>query len=147
MDYVKPHGALYNDMMENEEIFEAIVKAIKDYNPALKIMGLSGKNQKMIKAITTKYKIDFYNEVFLDRAYNDDASLVSRKEPYALISAEMMVQRVSDLLEGKPLQSINGKALDIPVDCLCVHTDNKASLEVLKTIKDMINEHQGRRGE
>ena len=145
MDYVKPHGALYNDMMEKEHVFEPIVHAIKDYNSNLKIMVLAGKNQEMIQHLTTKYGISIYNEAFLDRGYNDDGSLVKRGQPDALLDQNAMLERVKTLLNGQPLQSINHQPLPATIDCLCVHTDHDESLQTLKVIQEMICEAQNSR--
>ena len=141
MDYVKPHGALYNDMMEKEWIFETIVQAINDYNSDLKIMVLSGRNVDMIHSITQKYDIRIYNEAFLDRGYHDDGSLLKRDMQQALLNQEAIIERVKNLLEGQPLKSVNNQILSNHIDCFCIHTDQEDSLQVLQIIRHMIYEN------
>ena len=105
LDYVKPHGALYNDMMNNLEIFTTIVQAIYDFDPKLKIMVLSGKNTEAVQNICKQYQMKIYYEVFLDRNYTDSADLVARSQDNALLNKDQILNRIKLLLSDGIIKS------------------------------------------
>ncbi|MBR2663948.1 MAG: LamB/YcsF family protein, partial [Clostridia bacterium] len=85
MRHVKPHGALYNMAAADEQLARAICGAVKDFDPELRLVGLSGS--LLIRA-AEKTGLRAISEVFADRAYEADGSLVSRRKPGAIISDE-----------------------------------------------------------
>ena len=138
--YVKPHGALYNDMMKDENILKAILLAISKYDKNLNLMILSSPNNDKNKALASTYGINLIFEVFADRNYNDDGTLVSRNYSNAVIhDINIVKQRLVNLQKGY-LLSINEKKLKMKVDSLCVHGDNKNALELIVSLKDILNE-------
>ena len=86
--HVKPHGALYNQAAKNPEIAEAIVAAIRDFDPSLLVFGLANSN--LVDA-ARKANMVAIEEVFADRGYRADGSLVPRKDPGALLDDEEAV--------------------------------------------------------
>ena len=80
ISYVKPHGALYNDMMRDENIFKAVLNAISSFDKNIKLMILSTPNNEAYKHTALIYGINLIYEVFADRNYNDDGTLVSRMQ-------------------------------------------------------------------
>lgn len=136
VSYVKPHGALYNDMMRDDNIFKAVVSAIADFDKNIKVMILSGPKNEAYKYTALLYGINVIHEVFADRNYNDDGSLVSRSKPDAVIHDELEVaQRIGTIKSYGYLLSITGKKLYMPVDTICVHGDNERALEFIKLLK------------
>lgn len=136
VSYVKPHGALYNDMMRDENIFRAILNAISSYNKSLKLMILSTPNNRYFEDIAKHYEIELIYEIFADRNYNDDGSLVSRANENAVIHDELEVaQRVQTLKERGYILSINKEMLFLKANTICVHGDNENSLEFIKLLK------------
>lgn len=89
VSYVKPHGALYNDMMKDENIFKAVLSAISSYDKSIKLVVLSTANNEDFKQIALLYGVSLIFEVFADRNYNDNGSLVSRFETDAIITDEL----------------------------------------------------------
>lgn len=139
ISYVKPHGALYNDMMRDENIFRAIAKAISLYDANLKLMILSNSENEKYANIALSYGVSLLFEVFADRNYNDDGSLVSRMQENAVISDELEVlDRVQLLNEKGYLYSISGQRLFLKTDTLCVHGDNEKAISFLKNIKRVL---------
>ena len=136
IDYVKPHGALYNDMMKHEEIYKTILEAISSYDKNLKLMILSSTKNEKYSSLAKEYQVELIYEAFADRAYSDDGFLVSRKEKGALLhSVEDILKRVQELVEFGYIRSINGKKLALKVDTICVHGDNNEALEIAKAIR------------
>jgi len=138
LTYLKPHGALYNNMMSNEMIFKAIAKAISKYDSSLKLLILSSSKNQHYQTLANKYNIRLLYEVFADRAYNDDGSLVSRTQKGAVLSdLEMVLERAELLFKTQTIKSITGKYLKLEADTLCVHGDNQSALELIKMLAKM----------
>lgn len=133
--YVKPHGALYNDMMKNDEIFEAILKAISKYDKNLKLMILSTSKNSHFKQLALLHEVNLLHEVFADRAYTNDGFLVSRALNGAVLSSsDEVLQRVEMLKKEGILLSVDGKKIALEVDSICVHGDNLAAIELIKKL-------------
>lgn len=133
--YLKPHGALYNTMMVDEEVFKAICKAVSKYDNDIELMILSNTDHESYAKKAAKYGINLIYEVFADRAYNDDGSLVSRKQNGAVIhEADSVIERAKTLQTKGIIETQNGKQLSIPSDTLCVHGDNETALELIKAL-------------
>lgn len=136
ISYVKPHGALYNDMMRDENIFKAIVSAIGSFDKNIKVMILSSPKNEAYKHTALLYGINVIYEVFADRNYNDDGTLVSRARPNAVITDELEVaKRLALLTEKGYIITIGGQKLVMAVDTICVHGDNEKALEFIKILK------------
>ena len=141
VSYVKPHGGLYHDMMNNENVFKAILSAISSYDKNIKLMILSSPKNEEYALIAKAYNISLLYEVFADRNYNDDGALVSRSQSNAVIDDEQLViKRIKDLKEKGTLNSISGKELSLATDVLCVHGDTKNALEFIKILRKEITE-------
>lgn len=139
ISYVKPHGALYNDMMKDEDIFRAILSAVSSFDKNINLMILSSSKNDEYETISKEYGIDLLYEVFADRNYNDDGSLVSRAETNAVIVDEKeVINRVITLKENGFLYSISGKELFLKTDTICVHGDNEKALDFIKILRKAI---------
>ena len=133
MSHVKPHGALYNMAGKDIELSLAICEGIKSVNPELILLGLSGS--KMIEAAKMT-GIKYASEVFADRAYNDDGSLVDRKKNGAVITDEdEAIKRVIQMVKEGRVKSINGNDIEIQAQSICIHGDNIKALEFAKKIR------------
>ena len=136
ISYVKPHGALYNDMMRDENIFKAVLNAVSSFNKNIRVMILSGPKNEEYEYTAKLYDINLFFEVFADRNYNDDGSLVSRMEENAVIHEELdVIARVVNLKEKSLVTSINGHKLFLKCDSICVHGDNEKALEFVKLVR------------
>ena len=136
ISYVKPHGALYNDMMRDENIFKAIVSAIASFDKNIKVMILSSPKNEAYKHTALLYGVNVIFEVFADRNYNDDGTLVARSRPNAVIHDELEVaQRLATLTDKGYIVTIGGQKLVMAVDTICVHGDNEKALEFIKILR------------
>lgn len=135
VSYVKPHGALYNNMMKDEKIFRSIAKAISKFNTNLKLMILSSPKNDAYAQLAQKYNIDLLYEVFADRAYTKEGFLVPRSEENALITnKEEVIKRTKLLMKKGVIKSIDGQNLELKTDALCVHGDNQSALKLIKSL-------------
>ncbi len=136
IQHVKPHGAFYNMAAVDEKLAIAMCEAICDVDKDIIFMGLAGS--KMISA-AEKVGIPVASEVFADRAYNDDGTLVSRKLPGAVLKdKDLAIRRVIRMVKEGKVESINGNDIDIKADSICVHGDNPKALEFVKNIREAL---------
>ncbi|AXX91928.1 hypothetical protein CPU12_06315 [Malaciobacter molluscorum LMG 25693] len=136
ISYVKPHGALYNDMMKDENIFKAVLSAISSFDKNIKLMILSGPKNEIYHHTALFYGINLLYEVFADRNYNEDGTLVSRMNENAVIKDELEVaQRVTTLKDKGYILSVNSQRLFLEADSLCIHGDNEKAFEFIKLLR------------
>lgn len=138
ISYIKPHGALYNTMMKDLEVFKAIAKAVSKYDKNIKLMILSTTKNDKFASLAGKYGVSLLYEVFADRAYMDDGSLVPRSAEGAVLhSVDEVLKRARLLQDEGVIESINGKKLSLHADTLCVHGDNTHALALLKALNQI----------
>lgn len=138
MSHVKPHGALYNMAGKNLELAFAICEGIREVNPNLILLALSGS--KMIEAAKMT-GLRYASEVFADRAYKDDGSLVDRKNNGAVITDEdEALKRVVRMIKEGRVRSINGNDIEIEAQSICVHGDGIKALEFVKKIRQNLEQ-------
>lgn len=133
LQHVKPHGAFYNMAGKDRKLADAICRAVKDFDSDLILLGLAGS--QMIEA-ARDLGLKAAQEVFADRAYNDDGSLVARSQPGAVIhDKDMAIDRVVKMIRENKVTSINGKEVDLVPHSICVHGDNPSAIEFVKAIR------------
>ncbi|MFK4784409.1 LamB/YcsF family protein [Fusobacterium sp. MFO224] len=136
MQHVKPHGAMYNMAAKDYDLALAIAEGIKEVDESLILMGLA--NSEMIKA-GKDIGLKVANEVFADRAYNDDGTLVSRALEGAVIhDKDLAIKRVIRMVKEGKVESINGKDIDLVPQSICIHGDNPEALEFAKNIREAL---------
>lgn len=136
MQHVKPHGAMYNMAGKDYELAKAICEAIKAYNPELIVMALaSGELVNAAKDCGLKVA----REVFADRAYEEDGSLVNRRKPGAMITDEKFaIARVVRMIKEHKVTAITGKDIELVPDSVCVHGDGAKALEFVKGLRETL---------
>lgn len=140
VSYLKPHGALYNDMMRDKAIFEAILSAVAAYDKEIKLMTLATPNHQTYAHIAKSYNIDLIGEVFADRNYKDDGTLVKRSEKNAFVSTiSGVIKRVQLLKEEGFIQSINDTKLFLKADTICVHSDGEQALYFIEALHKVLH--------
>ena len=138
LQHVKPHGAMYNMAAKDEKMALAIAEAVAEYNPSLILLGLSGS--QMLKAAET-IGLPFKREVFADRAYEEDGSLVARTKPGAMIEDEdQAISRIIDMIRFGKVRAISGKEIQVEPDSVCLHGDNPKALDFVIKIRKRLEE-------
>lgn len=133
MQHVKPHGALYNMAAKDRKLSRAIAEAVKAVDPELVLVGLSGSY--LVEA-AEEVGLKAAREVFADRAYSRDGSLVPRSEKGAMIEDEdLAVKRVIGMIKKGRIKALTGEDIILQGDTICVHGDNEKALEFVQKIR------------
>ena len=132
LQHVKPHGAMYNMAAKDEKLALAIAEGIAEIDPSLILLGLSGS--EMLKA-AEKLGLKAKKEVFADRAYEEDGTLVARTKPGAMIlNEDEAIERVLGMIKFGKVKAVTGREIGIEADSVCVHGDSPKALEFVKKI-------------
>ncbi len=133
MQHVKPHGAMYNMAAKDEKLAIAIAEGIAEVDDSLILLGLSGS--EMLKA-AEKMGLKSKKEVFADRAYEEDGTLVARTKPGSMITDEnLAIERVLQMIKKGSVKAVTGKEIPIEADSICVHGDSPKALDFVKKIR------------
>lgn len=137
--YVKPHGALYNDMMRTPELLSAVMNAVIAYSPALPLMLMSTRDNNGVQALADELGMTLWFEVFADRAYDAAGMLVSRALPGAVHhDPDVVATQALSLAKGEALTASDGSSLTLRADTLCVHGDNAGSVAAVQRIRQAL---------
>lgn len=132
LHHVKPHGALYNQAAKDKVLANAIARAVKRFSGDLILFGLAGSG--LIEA-GVEAGLKVANEGFPDRNYNPDGTLVSRKEPHAIImSPEDVAKHAVDLIQN----GISFGNIRVKVDTLCLHGDHPHAVQNAKLVREAL---------
>lgn len=139
LHHIKPHGALYNLAAKDEKTSRVIIEVIKSISIPLKLY--APFNSEIAKlAISQNIEVIF--EAFADRNYNEDLSLVSRKEKNAVLTEkEAVLEHVLLMINNEKVKTINGVEVPIKVSTFCVHGDTENALGILKYITQKLPEN------
>lgn len=138
LGYVKPHGALYNDMMARPEVRAAIMRAITSYHRPLPLMLQATSEAGVHQREAAETGVSLYFEAFADRCYDDDGRLLSRRKPGAVHTRERMLAQVEQLCREGTVTTAGGSTLALQVDTLCVHGDNPESVQAIRDIRALV---------
>ena len=137
--YVKPHGALYNDMMANDSVREPIMQAIGSYHRPLRLTLQATPQADLHRKEATKHGIELWFEAFADRCYDDDGKLLARSKAGAVHTREKMLAQVEQICREGTVTSVSGHTLELKPDTLCVHGDNDEGVAAIKEIRQLIH--------
>jgi len=138
MAYVKPHGALYNDMMASTEVRLAVMEAVAGYpsRPELMLQATPDAVQHREEAAGFGLALQF--EAFADRCYDDDGRLLARTRPGAVHTREKMLAQVHQLQQSGSVTTVSGSTLAVQADTLCVHGDNLEGVRAITDIRALL---------
>ncbi len=133
--HVKPHGALYNQAAKDRVLANAIARAVKTVSVDLVLVGLAGSG--LVEA-GVEVGLKVANEGFPDRNYNPDGTLVSRKQPHALIeSPEEIALHAIELVK----HGIDFSGRRVRVDTLCLHGDHPRAADNAKAVHEVLEKY------
>ena len=136
IQHVKPHGALYNMAAKDYKLALAIAKAVQAFDPDLILLGLSGSQS--VKA-ARDIGLRAAQEVFADRAYMPDGSLLPRSMEGAVIHDEALaISRVVRMVKEHKVTASDGVDIEIIPDSICVHGDNVSALAFVTQIREAL---------
>jgi UPF0271 protein len=133
VDYVKPHGALYNRIVTDADQASAVVAAVNAYDPGLPILGLPG-SELLKQAQDAGHPV--FAEAFVDRAYLADGSLVPRSQEGAVLhDVDAIVERAVRLAAKGEVVAIDGTVVQVRPDSLCIHGDTPGAVEMAARVR------------
>ena len=134
LQHVKLHGAFYNTVSANAIFAKETAKAIYDVNKNLIVLALAGSE---LANAAREIGLKVAEEVFADRAYNSDGSLVSRKLPGSVIhDKNLAIERVIRMVTERKVNAIDGTDISINADSICVHGDNPEAVSFVRLIRE-----------
>lgn len=138
--YVKPHGALYNDLVRDDALFEAVLAACSAYRPGMPLMTLALADNSRERRLAEAAGVPLLFEAFADRAYLADGQLAPRRLAGAVHhQPEQILEQALAIAAGETFADIDGKPLQLRADSLCVHGDNAESLAVLRRLRAQLD--------
>ncbi len=137
--YVKPHGALYNDMMVKQSIRSAIMQALADYHRPLRLTLLATPESDLHREEAKALGIELWFEAFADRCYDDEGKLLARSKPGAVHTRDKMLAQVEQICREGTVTSVSGNTLKLAPDTLCVHGDNEEGIKAIIEIREIIH--------
>ncbi len=134
--HVKLHGALANMACENFDLAQTCVRATRAVDPALVLLVMPGTQMEKAALAAGSPVI---TEIYADRAYNRDGTLVSRDRPGAVIEdPQRAADRMLELLETGRLTSIDGEKIILRGQSICVHGDNARAVTMAQTLRNRL---------
>ena len=141
LSYVKPHGALYNDMMRDDAKLAAVMRGVAAFDASLPLMVMATREPAMALQVASQHGITLWFEAFADRAYDSEGRLVSRREPGSVHhDPAIIIDQAVRIARGEPLIASDGSELVLSAQTLCVHGDNPESIAAVKAIRKALNE-------
>ncbi|WP_299771467.1 5-oxoprolinase subunit PxpA [uncultured Pseudoteredinibacter sp.] len=139
VEYLKPHGAMYNDMMAKTENRIAIMEAIAEHHRPVKLMLQATPQWQSHQDEAQKIGIECLFEAFADRCYDDDGKLLARSKAGAVHDKEKMLAQVIQLAKQGTVTTVSGHILELQADTLCVHGDNAEGVAAIASIREAIS--------
>lgn len=126
IQHLKAHGAMYNMAANDIRLAVALCRAIKDFDPQIILLGLAGS---MLLAAAEDVGLRFASEVFADRAYEEDGSLVARTKAGSIINDEKIcVARAVRMIKEGRVEAVTGSDIAVKADSICLHGDGPKAL-------------------
>ncbi len=136
MRHVKPHGALYNMAAVDYEVARAVAEAVRAFDDSLILVGLA--NSEMLKA-GRDLGLKTASEVFADRAYTKNGTLLSRELPGAVIkNVGAVVERIVRMIKEGVVETIDHEEIKIKAETVCIHGDNPRAVELSRNLRDSL---------
>ncbi|WP_456280256.1 LamB/YcsF family protein [Cupriavidus sp. JZ107] len=134
--YVKPHGALYNTIASDERQARDVIAAIRAVDPELVLVALAGSP---LVGWARDAGLRVVAEAFADRAYTPQGTLVSRREPGAVLhDAGEVAQRMLRLVREGTVVAIEGSVARVEAQSICVHGDSEGALEMARAVREAL---------
>jgi UPF0271 protein len=137
--HVKPHGALYNDAIGDAGLADIIARVTAEAPASPALMGMAGTE---LERAAGRHGLEFVAEAFIDRAYEADGTLVSRKEPGAVHEAmNVATTQALRLATSGRVTARNGDDIGVRADTLCIHGDTPGAAEKARAVRDVLESH------
>jgi UPF0271 protein len=136
MVHVKPHGALYNQAAADAALADTIARAVREVDPALRIVGLAGS---ALVAAAKRARLRGVAEAFADRRYLSDGTLVPRGSPEALITdPSAAAAQALALARGESVATLEGEPIRVEAETLCLHADTPGAVDSARVVRSTL---------
>jgi UPF0271 protein len=133
LQHVKPHGAMYNQAVNDKTLARAICEAMLEVDPNMVLVALAGSPWV---TLAQEMGLRVAREIFADRALNADGTLVSRAKPGAVLhNVEEVVERSLRMVTEGVATAITGEEIEVQADSLCLHGDTPGAVDMAKVLK------------
>lgn len=137
VSYVKPHGALYNAIVNHTEQAQAVAAAVAELDPTLVVLCLPNSE---IARTALEIGLRVAYEAFADRAYHADGTLVSRREPGAVLhDPDEIAARVVRMVADKQIVAVDGTIITVDADSICVHGDTPGAVAIAQSVRTSLD--------
>lgn len=134
--YVKPHGALYNTIAHDQRQAEDVIAAIRAVDSSLALVVLAGSP---LADWARGAGLRVISEAFADRGYTPQGTLVSRREPGAVLhDAEQVAARMLRLVQEGVVEAIDGSLARVQADSICVHGDSPDAVAMARAVRQVL---------
>lgn len=139
VEFVKPHGALYHDMVRDERVRDTIMRALGqwDERPTLIMLATTDVDRHRHEAAQHGLNIAF--EAFADRGYDDTGLLLPRHHSGALLHGSDILRQVEQLQRDGTITTVGGRRLPLAADTLCIHGDHAESVAIVAAIRRLLD--------
>lgn len=139
VEYVKPHGALYNRMIVDDGVLHAVLSAVAQFDKQLPLVVMAIPDYSRLTAAADTYGVTLQFEVFSDRAYDEQGRLASRSIPGAVLTTEEQIERqVRAIVDRSSVITLSGQEIAVQADTICVHGDGARAVEGARFIRSLV---------
>ena len=136
LQHVKPHGAMYNMAVDDQDLATAICEALLEVDSDIVLLALAGSQWI---SVAEDLGLRVGREIFADRALNTDGTLVSRsKEGSVIHDIQEVVDRSLRMVTENKAVAISGEVIDVEADSLCLHGDTPGAVDMAQALKQAL---------
>lgn len=139
VDYVKPHGALYNKLVVDEVSYRAVLEGVAALDATLPLVVMAMPKADSLIKVAREYGVKLLFEVFVDRAYDSEGKLAKRSIPGAVFHTDQEIERQARaILERGTVLTLDGEEIPVTADTICVHGDGPRAAETARLLRSLI---------
>ncbi|KLO57289.1 hypothetical protein AA671_22415 [Delftia tsuruhatensis] len=132
--YVKPHGALYNTIAHDRRQATDVITAMRAIDPSLVLVALAGSP---LIDWARDAGLTVVAEAFADRGYTPEGTLVSRRDPGAVLhDVDQIAARMLMLVREGVVEAVDGSSVRIAADSICVHGDSPGAVAIARHLRE-----------
>ncbi|WP_225037140.1 5-oxoprolinase subunit PxpA [Winogradskyella sp. SM1960] len=139
LNHIKPHGALYNLAAKDEKTARVIIEVINSIASPIK---LYASFNSVLAKVAKQAEVEVLFEAFADRNYNEDLSLVSRKNKDAILhEKEAVLNHILNMIKYQKVKSVSGVEVPIKASTICVHGDTDNAIEIVRYLSGNLKKY------
>ncbi|MCM4155607.1 5-oxoprolinase subunit PxpA [Gramella sp. AN32] len=138
INHLKFHGALYNDLANDQNLAEHIIEMLKNSVENMRVF--APVNSRFSTLLSKDFEV--FSEAFLDRNYNENFTLVSRQNEHAVLTEnEAIFKHLFSMYKRQKITIISGVEITAKPDTFCLHSDTKSAVEIIRFLHNKLQEN------